>query len=83
MPLVNQKAEKIVRGMKRRTSDWKRLYGKRDKEVMYATANKLAQKEMVKPPLTYTQFIENYGTAGKSKRKGKTSGCNTKAAGSS
>ena len=83
MPLVNQKAEYIVRGMKKRSSDWKRLYGKRDKEVMYATANKLAQKEMVKPQFTYTQLIYNYGTAGKSKRKGKTSGCNTKAAGSS
>ena len=83
MPLVNQKAEYIVRGMKKRSSDWKRLYGKRDKEVMYATANKLAQKEMVKPPLTYKQFIENYGTEGKSKRKGRKTGCNTKAAGSS
>ena len=83
MPLVNQKAEKIVKGMKRRSSDFKRLYGKRDKEVMYATANKLAQKEMVKPPLTYKQFIENYGTQGKSKRKGETSGCDTKVARSS
>tara|TARA_B100001996_G_scaffold341352_1_gene295351 strand:- start:963 stop:1214 length:252 start_codon:yes stop_codon:yes gene_type:complete len=70
MPLVNQKAEYIVRGMKKRSSDFKRLYGTRDKEVMYATANKLAQKEMVKPPLTYKQFIENYGTARKSKGKG-------------
>ena len=77
MPLVNQKAEYIVRGMKKRSSDWKRLYGKRDKEVMYATANKLAQKEMVKPPLTYKQFIENYGTEGKSKRKGRKTGCNS------
>jgi len=83
MPLVNQKAEYIVRGMKKRSSDFKRLYGKRDKEVMYATANKLAQKEMVKPPLTYKQFIENYGTPRKSKGKGKTSCKDSSPSGSS
>ena len=48
MPAVNQKAERIVKGMKRRSRDFKRLYGDRDKEVMYATANKLAQKENLK-----------------------------------
>ena len=48
MPLVNQKAERIVKGMKKRSHDFRRLYGKRDKEVMYATANKLAQKENLK-----------------------------------
>ncbi|BCV01280.1 MAG: hypothetical protein CM15mV41_0910 [Caudoviricetes sp.] len=44
MPLVNQEAERIVRGMKKSRHRFKDLYGKRDKEVMYATANKLAQE---------------------------------------
>ena len=48
MPLVNQKAEKIVKGMKRRTKDFKSRYGNDAKKVMYATANKLAQKENLK-----------------------------------
>ena len=48
MPLVNQKAERIVKGMKKRSHDFRRLYGKRDKEVMYATANKLAQEAQLK-----------------------------------
>ena len=54
MPLVNQKAEKIVKGMKRRASDFKKRYGEDDKKVMYATANKLAQKENLKVCLLYT-----------------------------
>ena len=56
VPLVNQKAERIVKGMKKRSFDFKRLYGKRDKEVMYATANKLAQKENLKV-MYYKDFI--------------------------
>ena len=48
MPLVNQEAERIVRGMKKSRHRFKDLYGKRDKEVMYATANKLAQKKQTK-----------------------------------
>ena len=57
MPAVNQEAERIIKGMKRRSaSRFRRLYGKRAKEVMYATANKLAQKEQVKMPITYLQF---------------------------
>ena len=48
MPLVNQEAERIVRGMKKSRHRFKELYGKRDKEVMYATANKLAQKKQTK-----------------------------------
>ena len=50
MPLVNQEAERIVKGMKKNRHRFKDLYGKRDKEVMYATANKLAQKKQVKQP---------------------------------
>ena len=49
MPLVNQEAERIFRGMKNKNaSRFKDLYGKRDKDVMYATANKLAQKKQTK-----------------------------------
>ena len=48
MPLVNQEAERIARGMKKNRHRFRELYGKRDKEVMYATANKLAQKKQVK-----------------------------------
>tara|TARA_Y100001963_G_C6763473_1_gene440878 strand:+ start:1234 stop:1893 length:660 start_codon:yes stop_codon:yes gene_type:complete len=56
MPLVNQKAEKIVKGMKRRTKDFKSRYGNDAKKVMYATANKLAQKENLKV-MYYKDFI--------------------------
>ena len=46
MPLVNQEAERIFRGMKNKNaSRFKDLYGKRDKDVMYATANKLASEK--------------------------------------
>ena len=48
MPTVNQEADRIVKGMKKNHHRFKELYGKRDKEVMYATANKLAQKKQVK-----------------------------------
>ena len=58
MPAVNQEAERIVRGMKRKSAHrFKRLYGKRDIEVMYATANKLAQKEQLKV-MYYADFIK-------------------------
>ena len=56
MPLVNQKAEKIVKGMKSRTKDFKSSYVKDEKKVMYATANKLAQKENLKV-MYYKDFI--------------------------
>ena len=47
MGVVNQKAEKIVKAMKRKKKSFNRLYGDDAKSVMYATANKLAQKEQV------------------------------------
>ena len=56
MPLVNQKVEKIVKGMKRRTKDFKSRYGNDAMKVMYATANKLAQKENLKV-MYYKHFI--------------------------
>ena len=42
------KAEDIVKGMKKKASNFKKLYGKDGKSVMYATANKLAQEDMQK-----------------------------------
>ena len=57
MPAVNQEAERIIRGMKKNQHRFKKLYGKRDKEVMYATANKLAQKEQLKV-MYYKDFIK-------------------------
>ena len=57
MPAVNQEAERIVKGMKRQSAKrFRKLYGKRDTEVMYATANKLAQKEQLKV-MYYKDFI--------------------------
>ena len=57
MPAVNQEAERIVRGMKNKSAHrFKKLYGKRDKEVMYATANKLATEAQLKV-MYYQDFI--------------------------
>jgi predicted RNA binding protein YcfA (HicA-like mRNA interferase family) len=42
-----EKVEDIVKGMKKNKSDFKERYGKRAREVMYATATKLAQNEEV------------------------------------
>lgn len=40
-----KKREKIVKGMKKSLPSMKKKYGKRAKEVMYATATKQAMKE--------------------------------------
>lgn len=42
-----KKREKIVKGMKKSLPYMKKKYGKRAKEVMYATATKQAMKETV------------------------------------
>ena len=77
MPAVNQEAERIVKGMKKNRHRFKKLYGDRDKEVMYATANKLAQKEQLKV-MYYQDFIKlvegNPTTRMLSKAKSKTTG---------
>ena len=57
MPAVNQKAEKIVMAMKRKKKSFNRLYGDDAKSVMYATANKLAQKENLKV-MYYQDFMK-------------------------
>ena len=77
MPAVNQEAERIIKGMKKNRHRFKKLYGDRDKEVMYATANKLAQKEQLKV-MYYQDFIKlvegNPTTRMLSKAKSKTTG---------
>ena len=40
------KAEDIVKGMKKKASYFKKKYGNDAKSVMYATANKMAQEDM-------------------------------------
>lgn len=49
------KREKIVKGMKKGMKSMKKLYGKRAKEVMYATATKKALKEDVH----FDDFVNN------------------------
>ena len=44
-PAQSKKKEKIVMSMKDREADFKKKYGKRWKDVMYATATKMAMKE--------------------------------------
>ena len=45
-----EKREKYVKGMKKSKKDFKERYGERGKEVMYATATKMAMKEEAKCP---------------------------------
>ena len=46
-PGESNKREKYVKGMKKVEGDFKDRYGKRGKDVMYATATKMAKKESV------------------------------------
>jgi hypothetical protein len=39
------KAEEIIKGMKKKASDFTKRYGDKGEQVMYATANKLAQED--------------------------------------
>ena len=75
---VNQEAERIIRGMKAKNAGrFKSLYGKRDKDVMTLTANKLALKDNLKV-MYYKDFIDlvegNPTTRMLSKAKSKTTG---------
>jgi len=59
-PAINPTAERYIRGMKRGTTRWRKLYGNRWKYVMNSTANKMATQEQVKMPPTYKEiFGEN------------------------
>ena len=64
--------------MKRKKKSFNRLYGDDAKSVMYATANKLAQKEQVHKVMYYKDFIKlvegNPTTRMLSKAKTKTTG---------
>jgi hypothetical protein len=40
-----KKKEEYVKGMKKKLSGFKQRYGERAKEVMYATATRMAKKE--------------------------------------
>lgn len=42
------KREKFVKGMKSAAKDFSKRYGSRGKDVMYATATKMAQKKKKK-----------------------------------
>jgi len=58
---INKEAERIVQGMKRKSATrFFKLYGKRDREVMYNTANKLATKKQMEC-IYYKDFVEKYG----------------------
>ena len=46
-PGESNKREKYVKGMKKVEGDFNKRYGKRGKDVMYATATKMAKKESV------------------------------------
>ena len=55
---INQEAERIIRGMKNQSAKrFRSLYGKRDKEVMTLTANKLALKDQLNV-MYYKDFID-------------------------
>lgn len=47
-PGEEKKREKFVKGMKKASGDFEKRYGKRGKDVMYATATKMAKAESVK-----------------------------------
>jgi len=56
-----KKREKIVKSMKKGKKGFEKRYGKRAKEVMYATATKQAMKEQVKfDDLINKLLSENY-----------------------
>jgi SUMO ligase MMS21 Smc5/6 complex component len=46
-PEEKTKREKYVKGMKKAKGEFKKRYGKRGEEVMYATASKMAKKESI------------------------------------
>jgi|TARA_B100000085_G_scaffold77005_1_gene69262 hypothetical protein len=75
---INQEAERIIRGMKNQSAKrFRSLYGKRDKEVMTLTANKLALKDQLNV-MYYKDFIDlvegNPTTRMLSKSKSQTTG---------
>jgi hypothetical protein len=68
-PAINSTAKKYIRGMMKGKSRWAKLYGKRDKEVMHKTANKMAMGEMQKMPPTYNDVFGDISEKAVSKKQ--------------
>lgn len=54
------KKEKYVKGMKKNLSDFRKKYGERAKEVMYATATKMAKEEVEELSELAKKTLANY-----------------------
>jgi DNA replication initiation complex subunit (GINS family) len=52
-----KKREKYVKGMKKVSGDFEKRYGKRGKDVMYATATKMAKKESVEEAMDILKSV--------------------------
>ena len=68
-PAINQTARKYIRGMMKGKQRWSKLYGKRDREVMHKTANKMAMGEMQKMPPTYNDVFGGINEKAVSKKQ--------------
>ncbi|AOV60924.1 hypothetical protein T191209_092 [Synechococcus phage S-CAM22] len=68
-PAINSTAKKYIRGMMKGKSRWAKLYGRRDKEVMHKTANKMAMGEMQKMPPTYNDVFGGINEKAVSKKQ--------------
>jgi len=56
-PDEKKKREKYVKGMKKARGEFKKRYGKKSDEVMYATASKMAKKESVDEAMSVLQQV--------------------------
>jgi cob(I)alamin adenosyltransferase len=56
-PGETKKREKYVKGMKKVEEDFSKKYGKRGKDVMYATATKMAKKESVEEAMDILKSV--------------------------
>jgi hypothetical protein len=56
-PGESKKREKYVKGMKKVEGDFGKRYGKRGKDVMYATATKMAKKESVEEAMAFLKGV--------------------------
>ena len=68
-PAINPTAERYIRGMKKGTTRWRKLYGNRWKYVMNSTANKMATQEQVKMPPTYKDLFGDLNEKAVSKKQ--------------
>jgi len=56
-PGESKKREKYVKGMKKVEGNFDKKYGKRGKDVMYATATKMAKKESVEEAMNFLKGV--------------------------